>query len=214
MENINEPSGQSLPLFMVVRTEEPSAVEKAAATNTAPSTSSSLLGRVKAGEADAWGRLVELYGPTVYRWCRQCGVAADDAADVCQEVFTSVASNVGRFRREQPGDSFRGWLWTITRNKAQDHFRRRAGEANAQGGSGHRDFLAALPAASSQSSGSSEPPADRALVRRALEAVRKEVEPSSWEAFWRMTVEGHSSAEVARDLGLTPARSDKLSTAC
>ena len=122
------------------------------------STSSSLLGRVKAGESDAWGRLVELYGPTVYRWCRQCGWAADDAADVCQEVFGSVASNVGRFRREQPGDSFRGWLWTITRNKAQDHFRRRAGEPNVQGGSGHRDFLAALPAASSQSSASSEPP--------------------------------------------------------
>ena len=136
------------------------------------STSSSLLGRVKAGESDAWERLVELYGPTVYRWCRQCGVAAGDAADVCQEVFSSMASHVGRFRREKPGDSFRGWLWTITRNKAQDHFRRRAGEPNAHGGSQHRDFLAGLPAATSDLSGSSEPPADRALVRRAMETVR------------------------------------------
>ena len=169
------------------------------------STSSGLLGRVKAGESDAWERLVELYGPTVYRWCRQCGVAADDAADVCQEVFSSVASAVGRFRREKPGDSFRGWLWTVTRNKARDHFRRRAGEPHARGGSDYRDFLAALPAAASQSSGSSEPPTDHALVRRALEVVRKEVEPSSWQAFWRTAVEGHSSAQVARDLGLTPS---------
>jgi len=168
------------------------------------STSSSLLGQVKAGESDAWGRLVELYGPTVYRWCRQCGVAADDAADVCQEVFCSVASHVGRFRREKPGDSFRGWLWTITRNKAQDHFRRRAGEPNAHGGSEHRDFIAGLAATTSEAADCPEPPADHALVRRALEAVREEVEPSSWQAFWRMTVEGHSSAEIARDLGLTP----------
>lgn len=167
------------------------------------STSSSLLARVKAGESDAWARFAELYGPTVYRWCRQCGVAADDSADVCQEVFSSVASRVGRFRREKPGDSFRGWLWTITRNKAQDHFRHRAGEPNAHGGSEHRDFLAGVPAATSDDSGSPEPPADHALVRRALKVVREEVEPSSWQAFWRMTVEGHSSAEVARDLGLT-----------
>ncbi len=169
------------------------------------STSSSLLRRLKAGESDAWGRLVELYGPTVYRWCRQCGVAAEDAADVCQEVFSSVASHVAQFRRENPGDSFRGWLWTITRNKAQDHFRHRAGEPAARGGSEHRDFLARLPAESSEVSGSREPPADRALVRRALEAVREEVEPASWQAFWRMTMEGHSSAEVARDLGLSPS---------
>jgi RNA polymerase sigma-70 factor (ECF subfamily) len=169
------------------------------------STSSGLLGRVKAGESDAWARLVELYGPTIYRWCRRCGVAADDAADVCQEVFSSLAANIARFRREKPGDSFRGWLWTVTRNKAQDHFRRRAGEPDAFGGSGHQDFLAGLPTATSQSSGSSGPPADHALVHRALEIVRKEVEPSSWQAFWRTAVEGHSSAEVARDLGLTPS---------
>ena len=168
------------------------------------SMSSSLLARLKAGESAAWGRVVELYGPTVYRWSRQCGVAADDAADVCQEVFGSVATHLGQFRREKPGDSFRGWLWTITRNKAQDHFRRRAGEPNARGGSEHRAFLAGLPAEASEVSASSEPPADHALVRRALEAVRAEVEPPSWQAFWRMTIEGHSAAEVARDLGLSP----------
>ena len=169
------------------------------------STSSNLLAQVKAGDSDAWGRLVALYGATVYRWCRQCGVPADDAADVCQEVFSGVARHVGRFRRERPGDSFRGWLWTVTRNKAQDYFRRRAREPDARGGSEHRDFLAGLPAATSEVSGSAEPPADHALVRRALEVVRKEVEPATWQAFWRMTVEGHSSAEVARDLGLTPS---------
>jgi RNA polymerase sigma-70 factor (ECF subfamily) len=168
------------------------------------STSSSLLRRLKAGEPDAWGRLVELYGPTVYRWCRQCGVAAQDAGDVCQEVFSSVATHVEQFRRDKPGDSFRGWLWTIARNKAQDYFRRRAGEPPARGGSEHRNFLAGLPAEASEVSISCEPPADHALVRRALEAVRGEVEPATWQAFWRTTMEGHSSAEVARDLGLSP----------
>jgi len=168
-------------------------------------TSSSLLRGVKTGQPDAWRRLVELYGPTVYRWCRQFNVAADDAADICQEVFGSVVAGIKRFRREKPGDSFRGWLWTITRNKTLDHFQHRAGEPDAHGGDEHHGFLAELPAPISGISGSSEPPADRALVQRALEIVRREVEPSSWQAFWRMTVEGHTSSEVARDLGLSPS---------
>ena len=169
------------------------------------STSSSLLEQVKTGQSEAWARLVDLYGPTVYRWCRQHGLAAEDAADICQEVFGRVASGIARFRREKPDDSFRGWLWTITHNKAKDHFRRCAGRPSAAGGSDHSGFLAGLPADSRDVSDSQEQTPDQALVRRALEALRAEVEPSSWQAFWRIAVEGQSSAEVARDLGLTPS---------
>jgi RNA polymerase sigma-70 factor, ECF subfamily len=169
------------------------------------STSSSLVEKVKTGQSEAWARLVELYGPTVYRWCRQRGLAAEDSEDICQEVFTSVASVVHRFRRERPGDSFRGWLWTITRNKARDYLRRRAGKPSAAGGSDNKGFLAGLTVDSAGVFDSPEPAPDGPLVRRALELVRKEVEPSSWLAFWRIAVEGQSSAEVAHDLGLTPS---------
>lgn len=61
-------------------------------------------------------------------------VAHQDAGDVVQEVFATVVSHLGRFTRERSGDTFRGWLWTIARNKARDYFRRRADEpAPAQG---------------------------------------------------------------------------------
>src|SRR5437764_23519 len=88
-----------------------------------------LLERLRAGQAGAWERLAELYGQTVYVWCRRAGVSEADAADVSQEVFTAVARTVADFRRERPGDSFRGWLWTITQNKVRDHWRRRADQA-------------------------------------------------------------------------------------
>ena len=107
---------------------------RGASGNAPGSTSTSLLDRVKAGEAEAWERLADLYGPLVYGWCRQSGLQAEDAADVGQEVFGAVLARVERFRRDRPGDSFRGWLWTITRNKIRDHFRRRSGKAQAQGG--------------------------------------------------------------------------------
>jgi hypothetical protein len=78
------------------------------------SVGASLLVRLRAGQAGAWERLVRLYGQTVYVWCRGAGVSEADAADVSQEVFAAVARHITEFRRERPGDSFRGWLWTIT----------------------------------------------------------------------------------------------------
>ena len=38
-------------------------------------------------------------------------------------------------RRDRSGDSFRGWLWTITQNKIRDQFRYRQGAPQAEGGS-------------------------------------------------------------------------------
>jgi DNA-directed RNA polymerase specialized sigma24 family protein len=58
-------------------------------------------------------------------------VSEADAADVSQDVFAAVARHIADFRRERPGDSFRGWLWTITRNKVRYHWRRLADEVRA-----------------------------------------------------------------------------------
>lgn len=33
--------------------------------------------------------------------------------------------------------------------------------------------------------------------------VRSEFEDRTWQAFWRVAVEGHATAEVAADLGIT-----------
>src|SRR5947209_20458017 len=95
--------------------------------------SRSWLDRVKAGDADAWDRLVNLYAPLVYHWCRLSQIQTADAADVLQEVFLSVARNVASFRKQRTEDTFRGWLRTITRNKIIDHYRRLGREPEGEG---------------------------------------------------------------------------------
>ena len=64
--------------------------------------SSTLLERIRSRQPEAWERMVCSYGPIVYRWCRQCDVARDDAPDVVQEVFASVASHIEGFHRDRP----------------------------------------------------------------------------------------------------------------
>src|SRR5262249_40806108 len=53
-------------------------------------TSRSLLERVKADEAAAWERLVTLYAPLVFHWCRRWDLREPDIADILQDVFQSV----------------------------------------------------------------------------------------------------------------------------
>src|SRR4051812_12017570 len=95
----------------------------------------SLLERLRANDAGAWRRLLELYRPLVLFWCARGGVHADDAEDVAQGVFAAAATGLDGFHRDRPGDSFRGWLRAITRNQVVLHFRRNRGRVQATGGS-------------------------------------------------------------------------------
>jgi RNA polymerase sigma-70 factor (ECF subfamily) len=180
------------------------------ATSLSTSTSPSLLDRVRQRDGDAWSRLARLYTPLVYRWARQSGLQANDAADIAQEVFLAVASHIEGFDHDRDGATFRGWLWTITRNKVRLHFRRKAGRPDARGGTDAHRFLhdQAEPVDAPADGGDSEPggfDAQRSLVHRALELVRQDFQPQTWQAFLRFAMAGQSAVEIAAELGMTPA---------
>ena len=168
------------------------------------STSTGLLQRVKAQDAEAWQRLVDLYGPLVYRWCRQAGLQAEDASDMVQEVFSTVVVRVGEFRRSQGNGSFRGWLRVIARHKVGDHFVRLKNRALAEGGTTAQERLRQIVAPSAPPSTTDQSGETGLLSQRALELVRAEFEPHTWQAFLRVTAGGRSPAQVAEELGMTP----------
>src|SRR5947209_11142031 len=98
-------------------------------------TSLSLLQRIRDGDQAGWRRVVELYTPLVYHWCRRWGADGADADDVLQEVFQAAAVSITSFRREREGDTFRGWLRGITRNKVLVFWRVRGRNPEPAGGS-------------------------------------------------------------------------------
>jgi RNA polymerase sigma-70 factor (ECF subfamily) len=170
------------------------------------SLSSTLLVRLRDHDPDAWRRLTHVFGPLVYGWCRGAGLAAPDAADVTQDIFRSVAAGLPRFRRDRPGDSFRGWLATISQNRIRDHFRRTKREAPAHGGTDFLQQMHNVPdqeIASHLDGSAATDPESRGIVRRALELVRAEFEPTTWTAFWRTTVDGAVPADAAAELGVS-----------
>ena len=163
-------------------------------------TSASLLDRVRANDNAAWQRFVRLYSPLVYAWAKRCGLKNQDAADVLQDVFHAVARSLNQFRREENG-SFRGWLWTITRNKVHDHFRAR--EAEPVGGTDMQHRLQEVPETEPAEWSESGDCSRAQLVERATQLIRDDFEPHTWQAFWRLAVENHPARDIATDLGMS-----------
>lgn len=167
-------------------------------------TSTSWLRLVKAHDAAAWSRLTELYGPLVFHWGRRQGMSPEDAGDLLQEVFAAVAIAIDRFLHSAERGTFRGWLWTIARNKLRDHFRRTANREEADGGTEAQRRLSAISEVWSEDSNELTDRIElRQLFSRALERVRCEFEKRTWQAFWLCTVDLRDTADVAAELGLS-----------
>ncbi|MEA2562668.1 MAG: hypothetical protein QOH06_4172 [Acidobacteriota bacterium] len=84
-----------------------------------------LLARIAQGDLDAFQAFYDRHSSRVVAYA--CKLARDRhlAEDLVQEVFTSVWTKAASFRPERStGDGAPGWLYTLTRNKFIDNWRR------------------------------------------------------------------------------------------
>src|ERR1044071_9259601 len=83
-----------------------------------PLTRASLLIQIRDGSNHAaWQQFVDLYGPVVYGFARKRGLQDADAAELMQDVLRSVSSAISRLDYDRTQGTFRGWLFTISRNQ-------------------------------------------------------------------------------------------------
>jgi RNA polymerase sigma-70 factor, ECF subfamily len=168
-------------------------------------TSTSLLQRIRLQDQEAWQRLVGLYGPLVYDWCRRWGMQQSDAHDTVQEVFRAVAAGIDGFQRDGVPGSFRGWLWTVAKHRASTYFSQRAQRPQVIGGTDLQARLAEIPDRCPDESISVETSSDTAeLIRRALGVIQGDFQERTWRAFLRTAVDGAGSGDVADELKMTP----------
>lgn len=79
--------------------------------------------RVKEGDRDAFGELVEAHqGRVIGTVVRMLGPETMDAEDIAQQVFLRVWKSAARY---EPTAKFTTWLFTITRNLVFNESRRR-----------------------------------------------------------------------------------------
>ena len=162
------------------------------------STSVNLLQRLREPNADAaWARFVDLYAPLIFYWARQKNLNVSDAADLVQDVLLTLIQKLPEFQYD-PTRRFRGWLRTITVNRAED-FRRRMAQRPQSGVSG----ISQTVPFNDDSDLFVEAEYRIALVHRAMDLIRPEFREATWRAGWMLLVQGRSAADVAEELSLS-----------
>lgn len=168
---------------------------------TSQSTSLSLIRRVREKDPLSWERLVGIYGPLVYRWCRRRGLEPNDSADVLQDVFLAVSTSLNRFEHDHGRQSFRGWLYQIANFKMVDMFRKKKGQPELVAGDVLEETIEAVE--ESSVSDIDDARSDmKIIVSNTLEMIRPEFTEVKWNAFIRTAVDKQSSSAVAEELGL------------
>lgn len=168
----------------------------------AHSTSSGLLSDVRRENPAAWNQFADLYAPLIYRWARMTAIQPADAEDVTQEVFRVIARRLPDYRRTASQTSLRAWMWGITRNVILQHFEKLHRVTLPPGGSTAQHRLNEIPDVLHCNEPPRDPDADKSLLMRVLRLIRNDFEESTWQAFWRTTVENQSATEVGRDLAM------------
>ena len=169
-----------------------------------PKTRVSLLLRLRdAQDNEAWVEFVDLYAPLVYRMARRHGLQDADAADLTQDVLGALHTALPRFCYDASRGTFRGWLFTVARNKLHTFLRRRERQRR------HTEDVAVEQLAEEPAAPEPDEAAlweqeyQQRLFDWAAEQVRGHFQERTWQAFWQTAVEGRPPREVAETLGLS-----------
>lgn len=169
--------------------ELPAAISsRAASVGTEESELHALIRRAQLGEMDAQSDLVRRYNPRVAGLVRAIVIQRCLVEDIAQVVMIKMVRNLGRLRDPRV---FEPWLFTLARNAAYDHIRRR--HCRPLTISSDQEFYDAPDAANPQALAEITEALDLALVR---------LKPKDRNLV-EMIAQGHSYQTVAARSGLT-----------
>ena len=170
-----------------------------------PATRLSLLVRLcDARDDGAWSQFVEIYAPLVYGDLRKHGLQDADAADLTQDVLQAVSGAIRRLDYDPRCGSFRGWLFTIVRNKLLNFLAAQKRPGRGSGDSDAQHLLNELPAREAEQTAWWDAEMS-GVLRRAAEQVRGCFSEATWQAFWQTAVEGKTGPRAVRELRMSVA---------
>lgn len=166
-------------------------------------TSLSLLERLQTQPDElSWQRLVDIYAPLIGRVLARSPLQNADREDLVQEVLKLVVQKLPEFQRRREG-SFRAWLRVVTVNCLREFWRSSKNQPVATGDSDFLQKLQELEDPQSELTKIWDTEHDRHVVRRLLELIGPQYEPTTLQAFRRVVLEGQKPAQVAAELNIS-----------
>ncbi len=168
--------------------------------NNWPETNASLIRRIReSADEAAWTQFLAIYRPVVLRLAICRGLQHADAEDLTQQVFSSVAAAIEKYRPKRDEKQFRYWLGRISRNAILNAITRNPTlktelwemERLCEEPVKHDGALSAelLRLARVEA------------IRWAANEVKPEFTTDTWQMFWLSTVEGQSVDDVVLQMG-------------
>jgi RNA polymerase sigma-70 factor (ECF subfamily) len=171
-----------------------------------PATRLSLLVRLRDARDDgAWTQFVDIYAPLVFGFARKHGLQDADAADLTQDVLQAVSGGIRRLEYDPRRGTFRGWLFTVVRNKLRNFLAARQRPGRMTGDSDTQQRLQEIPAREDDQTAWWDQEYERRVFSWAAEQARSAFRESTWQAFWQTAVEGRTGPEAGKNLGMTVA---------
>ena len=163
-------------------------------------TSLSLLDGLRENQSEAWSRLVDLWTPLLFGYCRSRRFSTDDAEEIVQEVLKRVFQGLQGFQRNGRDQRFRFWIMAILRNVIADFYKRTATRPGAVGGSDNMVAVGAI--ADPVDASESEWFSPARIMTRLLDVIKADFSEQNWRAFELVKLENHTNREAAEKLGM------------
>jgi RNA polymerase sigma-70 factor (ECF subfamily) len=153
-------------------------------------------------DQESWRQFVEIYAPLIHAYGLHHGLQDADGADLAQNVLQAIAAHAPRFQFDPSRGTFRGWLFTVTRNEL---LKIAARQRRQPGGSGdtHVQGLLQEQPDGRQSDAEWDREHRWRLFLWAAERVKGEFREATWRAFWLTAVEGQEIEQTARELEIS-----------
>lgn len=169
-----------------------------------PRTRATLLERIRNGsDPVAWEDFFARYWRLVFFFARRRGCGEHTAEEIVQDVMTTVFQKRDVFRYDPAKGRFRDWLATVVRNQVAAHRRAPAQRVRGRGGDSEGEAVPEKAAPAESADDVWEQAFERTLLAALLDVVRRQVEPTTFQAFELTALGELSGAEVAAVTGLS-----------
>ena len=187
------------------------------AVDTQTRTSTTLLGRVAlTGDEPACAEFVARYAPMVKAIARARGLAVEDCDDIAQEVMMAAIDALREHRYDRQIGRFKAWLKGVIYHRVNRAWRARAGRVTREvqvppdafalrgrPGIPVEDVPDPSPTPDEQFEAEFEAEWQRVAFEEALDEIRREVDPLTYQAFDLYARKNRPPREVARLLGVS-----------
>jgi RNA polymerase sigma factor (sigma-70 family) len=169
-------------------------------------TRETLLARLKDwGDQKSWCDFYDTYWRLIYAVAKKAGLSEQEAEDALQETVISIAKEIGEFNYDPKKGRFKNWLLQQTKWRIADQFRKRQRYQHRPSDVSKTELMEQVPDPASLDVSESlwDEQWHQNLWAVALERVKAQVEPRTFQIFQQHVLKEVPVAKVAKVLGVS-----------